>query len=171
MNCSQCGTELHGSYCSDCGHFSTEPPAVRSDVKLAGWWLRVGATVVDDAILFVPSLLVALVVGGWSGSLLGVAIDGLYMVKLLSSPSGQTIGNRVVRTQVRDALTGSIITTRQSLKRWLFVALYSIFIVANIPGLTLSVSMLGLIDCLFPLFNERKQTLHDRFARTIVVLR
>ena len=171
MNCSQCGTELHGSYCSDCGHFTSESTTSSAAVRLAGWWLRVGATIVDDMILFVPTLLAGLVVAGWVGSCLGIAISGLYMVKLLASPNGQTIGNRALGTQVRDALTGNAITTRQSLKRWALIAFYSLVVVVGVGGLTLIMSLVVVVDILFPLFNERNQTLHDLFARTIVVVR
>jgi uncharacterized RDD family membrane protein YckC len=64
-----------------------------------------------------------------------------------------------------------VITTQQALKRWGFVAVYQL-VVAFVAGhyaweLIIIVSA---IDDLYPLFNARKQTWHDRFAGTIVVM-
>jgi len=174
MNCSQCGSEVHDSFCPVCGTPAPTNPDAPSAVRLSGWWRRVGATVVDNLILLVPTMVVFLVVdavaGSIAGAIAGIVIQGIYQVKLLAMPQGQTLGNRMVGTQVRDALTGLAITNQQALRRWGLVAIYSSFELAGTSGVAIAVSLVGAVDCLYPLFNERKQTVHDRFAGTIVVM-
>ena len=184
MNCVHCGTEVRGPYCVVCGEATaTATDADRDGVgalALAGWWRRVGATLVDDLILLVPSLVAFAafnaVAGTVAGALASLAVQGLYMVTLLSSRHGRTLGNRVVGTRVCDALTGTTITKQQALKRWGLVALYSapgLFVQSNSSlrsNPLLIVSILGLFDVLYPLLNARKQTWHDRFAGSIVVV-
>lgn len=178
MNCAHCGSEVRGLYCNVCGeasHTDSTTDSATGAVVLAGWWRRVGATITDEVILFLPAtmlfFLVNAVAGSLAGAFAGIALGGVYMVKLLASPHGQTLGNRTVTTQVRDALTGGAISTQQALKRWGFVALYSVFETIGQPSVTYIVTLIGVIDCLYPLFNARKQTLHDRFAGTLVVIR
>jgi uncharacterized RDD family membrane protein YckC len=188
MRCATCGAELHGTYCSTCGTFSGQSNSGQTDLasrtELSGWWRRVGATIVDSLVLVIPTTIVAVVVAQFAGTtigeLAGVAAQGVYMVELLASPRGQTIGNRMVGTRVRDELTGAALSRVQALRRWGFIAVYSLLEVFSqsgttsthalgaTGGLALVMSLVGLADCLFPLFNTRKQTLHDRFARTLV---
>ena len=182
MNCIHCGTEVRGPYCAVCGQPTTTDAGldVASAAALAGWWRRVGATLIDDLILVVPSLVAFAafnaIAGTVAGALASLAVQGLYMVLLLSARRGQTLGNRVAGTKVCDALTGALITKQQALKRWGLVALYSapgLFVQANSSlrsNPLLIVSVLGLFDVLYPLFNARKQTWHDRFAGSIVVV-
>ena len=182
MDCAHCGTEVRGPYCAVCGRAATTDAGrdATGSYKLAGWWRRVGATLVDDLLLVVPSLVtfaaLNAVAGTVAGALASLAVQGLYMVVLVSSPHGRTLGNRVAGTKVCDALTGTLLTRRQALKRWGLVALYSapgILVQANTSLRSnpfLIVSLLGLFDVLYPLFNVRKQTWHDRFAGSIVVV-
>jgi uncharacterized RDD family membrane protein YckC len=121
--------------------------------------------------MYVVLVLVGAALGVIVGALASIALGGFYMVKLLTMPDGQTIGNRVVSTYVRDATTGYVLTTKQAIKRWGFVALYSLLGLTGAHVGTELVGAIGLIDCLYPLFNTRKQTLHDVFAGTIVLKR
>ena len=170
MNCTQCGSEVDGAFCPVCG---TAVPTSASGVVLSGWWRRVGATVVDSVLLFLPLyvtfILVGDVAGYFAGAVVSFALQGLYMVRFLASESGQTIGNRVVATRVRDALTGAAITRNQALRRWGMISAYSALNIILPPALAGIPAILMLADCLFPLFDGRKQTLHDKFAGTLVV--
>ncbi|MDE3082892.1 MAG: RDD family protein [Acidobacteriota bacterium] len=170
MNCAQCGSDVNGAFCPVCG---TPVAAPASTVALSGWWRRVGATVVDNLLLFIPSsitfLLVSDIGGRLFGALAALAVQGTYMVRFLASAKGQTIGNRVVDTSVRDALTGAAISTNQALRRWGFIALYGVLDVTLPTSYAAIPTVIALIDCLFPLFDARKQTLHDKFAGTLVV--
>ena len=175
MYCPHCGTQVQTNRCSVCGAIVTldGDTTTAGAPVLSGWWRRVGATLVDDILLVIPTYAIAALVtsvaGLGGGALAGLALEGLYMVKLLARPAGQTVGNRMVDTFVRDAITGQALTTQQAVRRWGFVAAYSLF---GLTGSTLGttvVGVIGLVDCLYPLFNQRKQTLHDKFAGTIVL--
>lgn len=174
MHCPRCGTQIQTNRCSVCGTIVTlSADGATAAPVLSGWWRRVGATLVDDILLFIPSyaviVLVTAVAGLISGTIAGLAVQGFYMVKLLARPAGQTVGNRLVDTYVLDATTGEAPTTQQILRRWGLVAAYSLFgLTGSMLGTTV-VGIIGLVDCLYPLFNQRKQTLHDKFAGTIVL--
>jgi len=175
MYCPHCGTQVQTNRCSVCGTIVTSSIDGTNTAApvLSGWWRRVGATLVDDVLLFIPTYaviaLVTAVAGLISGTIAGLAVQGIYMVKLLARPAGQTVGNRLVDTCVRDATTGAPATTQQILRRWGLVAAYSLFgLTGSVLGTTV-VGIIGLVDCLYPLLNERKQTLHDKFAGTIVL--
>ena len=173
MYCPHCGTQVQTNRCSVCGTLVTTTEGIDSAPVLSGWWRRVGATLVDDILLFVPTYIVIMAVtaalGLITGTIAGLLVQGFYMVKLLARPAGQTVGNRMVDTYVRDATTGQALTNQQVLRRWGFVAIYSLFgITGSVLGTSI-VGVIGLVDCLYPLFNARKQTLHDRFAGTIVL--
>lgn len=176
MNCATCGTETIAGQCPVCGA-STPPASRRLDAKtnlaLAGWWRRVSATIVDDVILLVPSLLISIAFGtvgnGAFAVLAGLAVQAYYMVRFLTSPRSQTIGNRVAQTRVRDAEVGGPPSTSQVLKRWGFVA-----VISFVAAFSASLAIIGLavlvVDNLLPLFDQRRQTLHDKWAKTLVVM-
>ena len=144
-------------------------------MQLAGWWHRVGATFSDNLILLIPTYLAFILVGSVLGVLAGfiasTGVQGLYLVKLLATPRGQTIGNRIAATRVRDEKTGQAINSQQAFKRWGFVALYQMIIVLLFGRYALyALGAVSLIDYLYPFIDERKRTVHDRFAGTIVVM-
>ncbi len=173
MFCANCGSSVDDAVCRVCGtpvHATVDNDAVSS--VLAGWWSRVGATLIDSLVLIVPTLMLDLVLGNLVGQIVAIGVQAAYMISLQTKPSGQTLGNRAVQTRVRDSLTGHVITVRQAAIRWAFIAVYGILEILSSTGsstLTVSVSLLALADCLYPLVNPRKQTIHDRIARTIVV--
>jgi uncharacterized RDD family membrane protein YckC len=178
MYCSNCGSEMNGLLCPVCGRTLAKNARGKIDANtglmLAGWWRRVGATFADDLILVIPSLLVVSIFaqldGVVFGALAGLVLEGLYMVKLLSTPRGQTIGNRVAATRVRDAATGQAIAFSQSLKRWGVIGAYSAIELSSSPIAIYIVGIIALVDNLYPLVDPRNQTLHDKIAGTIVVM-
>lgn len=174
MYCPHCGTPGDHSPCLVCGSaFAAPDPHSGVTTVLAGWWRRVGATIVDNFVLVVPSLLVYVGVADTAGVLTGavaiMAIQGLYMVMLLSSPAGQTIGNRLAGTRVRDALSGATLTRSQAFRRWAPMAIYGALELTGNPTISALAALVALADYLYPLISPRKQTLHDRLAGTLVV--
>jgi uncharacterized RDD family membrane protein YckC len=144
-----------------------------ADGGYAGWWRRVGATVIDSLLLLIPIVVVAGAFGTRRSllqALASIAIQGAYEIYLLSRPSGQTIGNRVAGTVVRDATTRGQITMRQAQRRWGVVALYNLIALFGTTEATSIVVGLALVDVTYPLLNARKQTWHDRLAGTVVLL-
>jgi uncharacterized RDD family membrane protein YckC len=140
---------------------------------LAGWWRRVGATFADNLILILPSLFVYSLFGQlWDyplGFVMAVAFQGFYTVRLLKAKRGQTVGNMVAASRVRDGVTGGQISRKQALIRWAPFALYAIVGIFHSEGALLAF-ILVLGDSLYPLYDPRNRTIHDRLADTIVVI-
>lgn len=172
MVCTNCGSTIEDTVCVVCGVPARDVDALDAVTPvLAGWGSRVGATVIDTIVLIAPTLVLVLLLGNRLGDVAALATQGAYMVVLLTSPDGQTVGNRAMRTRVRDELTGYTITRRQALVRWAVIAIYGVLgtVPSAGPLFAASVSVVALTDCLYPFFNARNQTIHDRLARTIVV--
>jgi uncharacterized RDD family membrane protein YckC len=173
MFCGNCGSTVDDAVCRVCGTPIETPVAFDAvSTVLAGWWSRVGATVIDSLILIVPTLMLDLLLGNLLGQIAAIGLQAAYMIRLQTQPDGQTLGNRAVQTRVRDSLTGQSISVRQAAIRWAVIAVYGVLEILSSTGsasLTATVSLLALADCLYPLMNPRKQTIHDRIARTIVV--
>ena len=130
----------------------------------------------DNAILVIPTLAVFTLLNAVGNSLLGILgvliMQALYIIGMLSSAKGQTLGNRVASSRVVRATDGGRVTTQQVCVRGAIVAAYSIpAAFSTSSNFSLGISIFALVDCLYPLFNERKQTWHDRIAGTVVVRR
>lgn len=71
---------------------------------------------------------------------------------------GQTLGKRVLRLHVVDHLTGAKIGFGRGLIRHL--SFFGLFVALVVPGI---------VDALFPLWDKKRQTLHDKVVRSVVV--
>ena len=132
----------------------------------ATWWQRVGATLIDGLVLTIPLIILYFLFATRHSVLyvlLSIVMEGAYLIWYLSRPAGQTVGNRVANTRVVDATTGQPLDVSRSFKRWFVMALinFSVYVVVGL--------VLGPLDILWPLWDARRQTLHDKFAGTIVV--
>ena len=176
MYCTHCGSQVDGAHCSVCGQATSATLASEKagqSAVLAGWWHRVGATIIDNVVLLIPSTLIEVGATAFAGKYLGaialLLFQGMYFTQMLSTKEGQTIGNRVAKTRVVDALTGVIPTRQQAFRRWLpFALIQALGIVASFVLIPLSLFIV--VDYLLPLFDKQKQTLHDKFAGTLVLL-
>ncbi|MGH8885571.1 MAG: RDD family protein [Egibacteraceae bacterium] len=162
---------------------STPQPGV------AGWLSRAGSAIVDQLVclaILAPIAIVTIVVGligalfskgpssGGPG-LLGIAgyatlvagaVTGPYYVLMEGRRAGQTLGKMAANVRVVDQATGGRIGWGQAVVRWLVRLLFWV----TVPVLTFGAGvMLPLLDVLWPLWDQRKQTLHDKLARTLVV--
>lgn len=141
---------------------------------LANWGQRVGATLIDFLIMLVPEVLLRSILGDAIGSSIYLVVFGIYVVTQWNLFDGKTVGNRVAKTQTLDATTGGSITNKQSFNRYLYLELYAIVdLYGAVEGVRLVVvlaGVYGVVNVLLPLFDQRRQTLHDKFARTIVVV-
>ena len=93
---------------------------------------------------------------------LGIFIFFLYPWLMIAKADGQTVGMKVVKVHCIDVRTGGPPTMTQAAGRtvaWLIFTLFSFFL-AWIP---LSV------DLLWPAWDKKSQTLHDKMARTVVI--
>lgn len=157
-----------------------ESAAPTSDpARYAGWLRQSAAFAIDLVIVATVPLVVALlgivraesvanddlyealdqfVAGIVLGVLLSIIGSTLYFM-LLVGRSGQTCGMRIVGIAVRDAKD---VTRRigygRALGRWLFtVVLWSFY---TVPGV---------VDLLSPLWDQRRQSWHDKISRSVVV--
>ena len=160
------------------------PPATPGVTVAAGnyaeWWQRVVAWLIDWAILFVVNLIVGSVIGGAAsvsvdqttgtvspggmvaligGNLVLLVIGIAYYVILNGNDRGQTVGKMVMKIAVRNEQTGGPAGYGKAAVRYLVGAV--LFILCFIPGI---------VDILFPLWDEKKQTIHDKAAGTVVVV-
>lgn len=173
MFCVNCGSISGDEVCRVCGTPAiTDANVDLTSPILAGWWRRVVATLVDSVVLFAPTVLLVVLLGNALGAIAAIAAQAVYLITLHTASDGQTMGNRLAQTRVRDALTGQPLTRRQAVLRWVLIGAYGLLgtLSSNPHGaFALAVSLLAVADCLYPLFNVRHQTIHDRLARTIVV--
>ncbi len=143
-------------YPGDVGQWAPPP------VALAPWSKRLVALVIDNALLYAVTTLVALQATASSTVtdirvVAELALTFLYF-GYLNGVYGQTVGKRVLRIRVVDADTGTAVGFRRGLARYGVVALLSMAFV--IPAL---------IDGLWPLRDPRRQSWHDKAVRTLVV--
>jgi uncharacterized RDD family membrane protein YckC len=142
---------------------STAAAGATSHVELAGWWIRVAAYLIDTLILFV-GLFVLLVVGAAINDALLVVLIILWVLATLigywtyfeGGESGQTPGKRAMGIRVRNEAGGPAGYGRA----------FGRNLVARVIGFF---PLVGLVDVLWPLWDSRKQCLHDKAGSTIVV--
>lgn len=188
--CEHCGRELSDQAvaCPSCGH----PPAPVATIATratgyAEWWQRAVAFLIDLVITAVPAgILIALVgfrnIGSLTSTdefgnqtlnqtlnadavrhlalaaLIGVAVGVVYRTILEGSARGQTVGKMAMGIAVKDADSGGPIGYGRAFGRWLVG--YVLWVVVYIPGI---------IDLLFPLWDSKRQTLHDKAVHSVVV--
>ena len=164
MFCTECGTQYEGQKCEACN-------AASGQLELAGWWKRVGASLLDFLVL-VPLLLVVSVAlvhaPPITAILVGFVIEFAYLSLMWTKRNGQTIGAKALGIRVV-AADGSPMTPEMAYRR---AAVYQLFSVGS--SMTWVLRPLGsvalLLNVLWPLWDSQKQTLHDKAAGTIVVI-
>jgi uncharacterized RDD family membrane protein YckC len=92
------------------------------------------------------------------GVFLVVLIVIIYTTALTGSARGQTIGMMVVRARAVDAASGAPIGYARALGRVLFEYLLLALLFAP-----------WVLDMVFPLWDARRQTLHDKVTNTVVI--
>ena len=142
-----------------------------ADAQLASWGRRLAALLVDGAVLAGIVLATMLAAGRtleevndtiWHGSSLAVLAlfvlpEAIYDTVMIGSRN-QTFGKMALGIAVVDAEGRGRIGYARAFRRWLSTALF--WALFTIPGI---------VDHLWPLRDARKQTFHDKFARSVVV--
>jgi uncharacterized RDD family membrane protein YckC len=158
------------------------PPALASAPSpYANYGARVGAWLIDwvitsiiGSIVLVPLHAVHQVTTGAAdttqprppfgltitnqGALLFVLIVIIYTTAFTGSSRGQTLGMMAVRARAVDAAGGGPIGHARALGRVLVE--YVLFVALFAPWV---------LDMLFPLWDPRRQTLHDKVTNTVVI--
>jgi uncharacterized RDD family membrane protein YckC len=144
-----------------------------SGATYASWWQRAGAEILDGLIVGIPiGILIALM--GFSGGrysfFYAVAAFG-YNSLLDGGEDGQTIGKRIVGIRVVDDDTAGPIGVQLGAARSAIPAVVGLLGSSWIGAASFgfSASLVGLIDVLWPLWDPRRQALHDKLARSVVV--
>jgi uncharacterized RDD family membrane protein YckC len=153
---------------------------------LAHWWKRVVAAIIDAFVVGIPGSIVVALIGVGAFAASDVEVDpvtgevtsgeGGFIATFVLTPlliwifilayqtyfngneRGQTVGKMVMKLQVRDEATGGPIGYGKAALRG-FVGLI-LGILCYIPGI---------IDILFPLWDAKRQTLHDKAANSLVI--
>jgi uncharacterized RDD family membrane protein YckC len=116
----------------------------------------VGATLIDAIVLVVPYVILILAVGTGGGLVLFYVIYGIYAIYLIGK-GGQTLGNMAASSRVVDAATGQPPGYGKAAIRWLVEVVLGVTVIG------------GILDLLWPLWDNQSQTLHDKAAGTLVV--
>lgn len=154
-----------------------DPTAPGPGPALATWWQRVGALVLDLAVVGLLSGVVVVAIarpslqsqpdGGYrvswtsgtvTATLLFLLALTAYFTFLNGSRAGQTFGKAVLGIAVRDAVGGGQLGAARALVR--SVTSGVLWYLAIVPWL---------LDGLWPLWDPRRQSLHDKTAGSVVV--
>ena len=162
------------------------PPAAYGQVptgSYAGWWSRVGAQLLDAVILLgviiiplVAGLVIAFkdaetdpVTGDHTG---GVAASGILILVLTAliylafdiwnrgirvGSKGQSLGKQIVGIRIVKSDDGRLLGSGGGFLRWLMTFVFGL------------ISCVSLLDVLWPLWDDRNQTLHDKVVSSIAV--
>jgi len=130
--------------------------------EYAGFWIRLGASIIDNIIIMVALVPIGMLMGwnsmyssemtstaDWLWQILMAAFCVFCWVKFAGTP-----GKRLLRLKVLDERTGENVTVGQGIIRYIgyFPAVLVLFI-----GLT------------WVAFDPKKQGWHDKMAKTVVV--
>jgi uncharacterized RDD family membrane protein YckC len=144
---------------------------VVDDAELASWGRRLAALLVDGAVLTAIVLTTMLAAGVplddvnstiWDGSSLAlialfVLPEAIYDTAMIGARN-QTFGKMALGIKVVDAESRGPIGYARAFTRWLSTAfLWALW------------ALPGVVDHLWPLRDSRRQTFHDKLARSVVV--
>lgn len=133
----------------------TETPDLfqQETIIYAGFWERFLAALIDGLILIIPNYLLQYVIGDVSGSLLSILVNWIYYASMESGNSQATFGKKAMGLKVQ-SVTGEPLNFGQATGRFF--------------GRYLSMIIL-FIGYLMMLWDDRKQTLHDKMAGAVVI--
>jgi uncharacterized RDD family membrane protein YckC len=119
----------------------------------AGFWIRFGAALIDGIGFTIISFALRAAIGA-AGSIVAIVIAIAYFSYFEGSPSGQTIGKKLVGIRVIDFNTGGPIGYGRAAVRYVARILSAIVI---------------FIGYLWMLWDPEKQTWHDKLSGSVVV--
>ena len=131
-------------------------PFASFGIRVAGWlidWV-IGSAV--SALVLLPTHAVQGTTVSTQGALLSALVMVIYATALIGG-RGQTVGMRVVRAKAVLADGGGPVSYARAMGR-------AVCEIAFVP-----LVIPWIVDMLFPLWDPRGQTLHDKIAQTVVV--
>jgi uncharacterized RDD family membrane protein YckC len=203
--CIHCGTRVpdDAQFCTTCGRAqratlteeinNSQGEDIQSGMRYAGFWRRVGSSVIDGLIITVPlNILLAAVVHNSAVHEIAILAAALAYGPWLISLRGSTIGMRALKMRASH-VDGSMISYPQALRRGLlrqgFAAVTFINLLVPKPkivqGIALTPSQahqfhivlaVGLITCIPMIVDlwwmrrgSKRQTLHDAWTNSVFV--
>jgi uncharacterized RDD family membrane protein YckC len=148
--------------------------------ELSAWWPRVGATILDNLLMLVAGVVLFLPVwlvtgdpesgaAAWLFAWLFLVLigQGLIYAPLLmrreGKRNGQTLGKQAVGIRVIRADGRPMDYGTSALREWVIKT-----VVAQVAG-AFSFGLAGVLDGLWPLWDGRNQSIHDKIASTLVL--
>jgi uncharacterized RDD family membrane protein YckC len=137
--------------------------------QLAGWPIRVGASILDSLIVSIPlivGVIVSLVIDGDKEQLGpggGLAMGAGFLVAFLvwvwnrviqQGRTGQSFGKKLTGLKVVQSQTGQLIGIGANLGREILAQIFN---------------QLCILNVLWPLWDEKQQTWHDKVVNDIVI--
>jgi uncharacterized RDD family membrane protein YckC len=119
----------------------------------AGFWRRFAAALIDGILIGVVRVILALLIGTNAAGALSLVVAAVYFT-YFHGTTGQTPGDAALSIRVVDAESGNTVPYGRAFGR---------FAMSLVSGLVL------LIGYLWMLWDDEKQTWHDKVARTYVV--
>ena len=188
--CSVCGQATSSSLAP----LGPMPRLAESDTflvgtRLAGYWWRVLGLVADAVLIGVIISLPLRTsnLNSYATSYIDVAVVFAYGTVCLARFKGQTVGMRIARTRCVDAVTHTQMSLAQIVRRTglhnvliLLAASYHYTVYLNptakekiLNNHNYEIAFLFaipiIVDLLWPIWDKRNQTLHDKFANTLIV--
>ena len=146
--------------------WAEEPARAAAGVAMADWWRRFAALVIDSAVMWIPLAFVTRGLDRMPGFFVSVAVGVTYFALLNGGSRGQTLGKMVWDIRVRDAATGGPLGFPKAAVRYLAPTL--LFLIPTL-GIPIIGFVLWVTDGLFPLWDRRRQAVHDKLAGSVVV--
>ena len=125
-------------------------------MEYASFWRRVGGSLLDGVIVAIGTFIISLIISVIILDTLGPVVSLVFAIAyyVLLNANGGTLGKQAVGIRLQDAETGADIGVPRSIGR---------YIVAIASGLVL------LLGYLWSIWDDRKQTWHDKAVGSIVV--
>lgn len=121
---------------------------------LAGFWIRLAATLLDGILLGILGGVLTFPVGDAGSTVLQAAVAAVYFVFLHSTKAGQTPGMRVCGIRLVDESSGGQVEPGKAFLRW---------VMSYVSAIPLALGYLWM------LWDPKSQTWHDKVASTLVV--
>ena len=138
--------------------------------NLAGWWRRVGGYLIDEIIVGVPLVIVVVALRNHRdisdiSAVLGELVGFVY-VTIMIAIRGQTLGMMAAGIKLYDFKSGSgTIGYPKAALRAGVAILISLPFALHVP----LASVLVMLNLLWPLWDQKNQTWHDKAAGTVAV--
>jgi uncharacterized RDD family membrane protein YckC len=169
-------------------YFPPENTVLGDSQSLAGFWRRVGGWLIDTFILIVVVQLPSDAFHNYRLSGIAVTIASFfYWSFMLAYANGQTLGMRATQVRTVNATDrGPVLIAQAGARTGLFCVLLLLTNFVHVTiyknpttaekmlenhqlSILILCSLPRLIDLAWPIWDKKKQTLHDKFGHTIVI--